>query len=105
MALVVCYFLVCVVRMTMPGIDSRSRSRVFVTRAAFASLGIFVAYGFFWLCTHRAVFKDPHVVIDDGEYIAKLLFCFCVAVGEYLTRRQMRKMKIFPANKPIPWTY
>jgi len=87
----------------MPGLDPRDRNLVFGLRVLFLAIGAALAYGFMYLVyiSRGHFFRDPFY----AQRIAELLGMITVAVGEYVTRRKLRRLNIFPANKKIPWTY
>jgi len=101
MAIVALYFLICAVRTSMPKLSGGAKARVFLMRIAAAAVGLALAYGFLWLCTHGKGVRDP----DDARQIMWLLLGVCIATGEYLSRRYLRSLNFFPQNRMIPWTY
>jgi hypothetical protein len=101
MAVIALYLLICAVRMTMPGLAPRDRNRIFLMRLGFAALGALVAYGFLYLCWRGWLIRDPYRAMNIGL----ILFGIVIAAGEYLTRKKLRSLNLFPAHKSIPWTY
>jgi hypothetical protein len=101
MSVIALYLLICAVRMTMPGLEPRDRNRIFLMRLGFAVLGGAVTYGFLALCMHGYLDRDPFSAMRIGL----IIFGLFAATGEYVTRRKLRRLNIFPAHKHIPWTY
>ena len=102
-AIIAFYLIVCTVRMTMPGIEPRDRNLLFGLRVLFLAVGVAIAYGFMYVVyiSRGHFFRDPFY----AQRIAELLAMIVVAIGEYVTRRKLRSLNIFPRNKKIPWTY
>jgi uncharacterized membrane protein len=102
-AIIVVYILICTVRMTMPGLDPRDRNRIGGLRVAMAIAGALAAYGFMYLVfrSQGKLVRDP----ENAQHIGLLIFGLVVSIGEYLSRRKLRSLNIFPQNKKIPWTY
>jgi hypothetical protein len=95
------YVLVCVVRMTMPGLQARDRNLIFLIRMGFAALGTGAAYGLLGFSLHGYLVRGPYPALT----VAVILFGLFAAIGEYVTRKKLRSLNIFPAHKNIPWTY
>jgi len=95
------YLLVCTVRLTMPGLETRSRNKIFLVRAGVCTIGFLIGQAFISLCYHGYLKRDQDFALDTSL----LIFCLITLVGEYLSRRMLRKMNIFPPTKRIPWTY
>jgi len=85
----------------MPGLEPRDRNGIFLLRIAFAALGTAAAYGLIELSMHGYLIKGPYPALSVGLTI----FGLFAATGEYVTRRKLRRLNVFPAHKRIPWTY
>jgi hypothetical protein len=95
------YVMVCTVRLTMPGLETRTRNKIFLLRVGISIIGYLIGLGFISLCYHGILRRDQDFALDT----AKFIFCLIAVSGEFVSRRILRKLDIFPKNKHIPWTY
>ena len=87
----------------MPGINAKDRNRILLMRVTVGLLGAGVAYLFMYI----DFLAKGHLIRDPmfAQKIALCIFLGFVIVSEFFARRQIKRLKIFPTNRPIPWTY
>ena len=85
----------------MPNLESRVKIRLFLIRVGCTGVGLGIAYGFLWCCTHYYWVHDP----DTARMIMGGVIALAAVTGEFITRRQLRALNFFPKNRHLPWTY
>ena len=103
MAVVVFYMLLCAVRYSMPGIGAKERNRILLMRVLVGLAGAATSYLFMYV----VYLAKGHLVRDPmfAQKIALCIFLGFVVVSEFFARRKIKRLNIFPPNRPMPWTY